>query len=291
MNHVAVLMTTYNRRDTTLRCLRSLFDGANRAPFTVYLVDDHSSDGTAEAIRETFPSVEIHQGTGSLFWGGGMRAARQIAHGNSNYYLWLNDDVVLRKGALDHLLQTSQDLESLCDRPPIVVGAFSDPVAGGTSYSGVRRTSRWRPLSFARVDPAADPVRCATFNGNMVLIPRTVDDDLGGMRAFTQQMGDFDYGLRATARGHGTWVAAGYVGTCARNESRGTWSDRSLSLKSRWALTRSMKGLPPREWATFCRSHAGPMWLVYFVSPYARVIGGSVRDSIGRRRRTSHVST
>ncbi|MBU2135728.1 MAG: glycosyltransferase [Alphaproteobacteria bacterium] len=56
---IAVVMACYNRRDTTLRCLRSLF--AQLEPtvsLDVYLLDDASSDGTGAAVRAEFPNAE-----------------------------------------------------------------------------------------------------------------------------------------------------------------------------------------------------------------------------------------
>jgi GT2 family glycosyltransferase len=71
MNYtIAVLLTCHNRKEKTLSCLTALFncivpDGYG---FNVFLVDDACTDGTAEAIKEKFPQVNIIQETGNLCW-------------------------------------------------------------------------------------------------------------------------------------------------------------------------------------------------------------------------------
>lgn len=73
--NVVVLATCHNRRELTLRALRSLYD--QQLPGTVSLevviVDDGSTDQTTDAVREEFPHIQIIQGAGSLYWAGGMR--------------------------------------------------------------------------------------------------------------------------------------------------------------------------------------------------------------------------
>ena len=66
---VAVLMTCYNRAETTLRCLRSLF--AQELPtgwaLDVWLVDDASPDGTGAKVTVEFPQVHVIQSPDDLF--------------------------------------------------------------------------------------------------------------------------------------------------------------------------------------------------------------------------------
>jgi len=72
---IAVLITCFNRKAKTLESLRLLFaqDLPPDVSLQVYLVDDGSTDGTGEAIAQTYPQVTILSGTGSLFWNGGMK--------------------------------------------------------------------------------------------------------------------------------------------------------------------------------------------------------------------------
>lgn len=272
---VAVLMTSFNRRSTTLRCLTELFrqDLPPGVTMTVILVDDASRDGTAEAVRAQFPSVRAIVGTGDLYWVGGMHRAFSIALAESfDAYLWLNDDTMLRPGSLRDLFGTLDTLTRPGGPAVIVVGATADPASGAMTYGGIVRASRWHPLKFALAHPGDDPVRCTTMNGNVVLIPSAAASELGNLDpAFIQGMGDIDYGLRAERAGVEVWMAAGFVGACPRNPAAGTWEDASLGLRERWRLVCDAKGLPPKPYRHLARRHAGTLWPLYWGMPYARL--------------------
>ena len=70
--NLAVIMTCYNRRNTTLACLNALYQQKNHCD--IYLTDDGSSDGTTEAVKAEYPEVQILQGNGNLL--GGRNASR-----------------------------------------------------------------------------------------------------------------------------------------------------------------------------------------------------------------------
>ncbi len=94
---ISVLMTCHNRREKTVACLESLMrqEPVEGLELTVWLVDDGSTDGTAEAVQRVVPGIRLMTGSGSLFWCGGMRAAWAAAAGTQpEAYLWLNDDVI-----------------------------------------------------------------------------------------------------------------------------------------------------------------------------------------------------
>jgi GT2 family glycosyltransferase len=128
-------------------------------------------------------------------------------------------------------------------------------------------------MRFDAVPPATDARRCETFNGNVVLISAEVARRVGPIdAAFTHSMGDLDYGLRAGRHGCEVWLAPGTVGTCTGNPPPARWKDGSLPLRTRLALVRGPKGLPPREWFVFTRRYGGVGWPLYWASPYVRTV-------------------
>jgi len=261
---IAVLMTCHNRRSKTLACLDALMkqtsiDGIR---VQVYLVDDGCTDGTGEAVREQYPQVNVLQGNGRLYWCGGMRAAfAEAMKGDYDYYLWLNDDTHLYPHAVYILLETSRKVQELNGRDSIIVGAVCDPDTGQPTYGGAVRLSKWRPLGLKPVEPQNEPQRCDTMNGNCVLIPRAIARTVGNLSSeFTHWIGDTDYGLRATKKGYTCWVAPGFVGTCRSNLDGIPWADPNIPLRERLKILNSPKGLPPHEWTTFVRRHAGILW-------------------------------
>ena len=97
--NLAVLITCHNRLEKTKECLKSIYfqKKIEQYDVKVFLVDDGSTDGTPEYIKENFPEIILIQGDGNLYWGGGMYLAWEEAlkyKKNFDYFLWVNDDVI-----------------------------------------------------------------------------------------------------------------------------------------------------------------------------------------------------
>jgi len=266
---VVFLMTCHSRRDTTLASLAALAaqEFVDDVLASVVLVDDGSTDGTAEAVSTCFPDVTVVPADGSLFWSRGMALAQAAAlrHIHPDYLCWVNDDVRLDAAALATLLHESRESRS----PSVVVGATVDPRDRSITYSGFARMSRSRPKSLELVDPAGRPRRVDTFNGNFVLVPRAVYEAIGGVdEAFAHGLGDIDYGYRVSAQGFSSTLARTPVGTCARNSVAGTWQDAELTVAQRLRLLSSAKGLPFSSQVRFYERHGHRLWPVRVVAAY-----------------------
>lgn len=284
---IAALLTCHNRQKKTLASLDALLGQSMLDGITIkaYLLDDGSTDGTAEAVRARHPQVEILRGDGSLFWNGGMRCAfAKALERDYDYYLWLNDDTLLYPGALENLLHTHRRVTEMGSPASIIVGSADDPETGELTYGGLRRETRLLPLRLKPVSPGEEPRECETMNGNCVLVPRAVANAVGNLDpAFTHGMGDIDYGFRAREAGCGVWVAPGYAGSCYRNLASGSWRDPEEPFRERLGKLLGPKGLPPREWGAFVRRHAGSLWGAYWALPYVRLAGSALRQRYWRR--------
>jgi len=272
MATLAVLLTCFNRRDNTLACLQAL-GRARRPPhvdLTVYLVDDGSRDGTAEAVRQAFPEVRLLQGDGTLYWNGGMRKAFSAAmQDDPDDYLWLNDDTVLDPDALMRLWACRLALSVSSPGPSLIVGATRDPQTGILTYGGLVRRDRRSPYHLVNLPAGQEPQRCRSLNGNCVLVPAAVARTLGNLDpGFTHALGDFDYGLRADDAGFGVWMAPGFVGTCPRNAALVLSPEVARSVRRRLQHACSVKQVPPKAWWIYTRRHCGFFWPLLFVRPY-----------------------
>jgi GT2 family glycosyltransferase len=276
-------MTVHNRVELTLACLRSLaaqHDAAG-ADVTTYLLDDGSTDGTADRVAREHPDVVVLHGDGSFFWNGGMRVAMARArHDDPDHYLWLNDDTTLRPGALRQLLDTAEGAGAP-SAPVIVCGAVVDPETVRLSYSGVVRHGI-RPMRFDGVAPTGRPEPVETMNGNCVLLSREVVRRVGNLDpTFRHAMGDYDYGLRARRAGATIWLAPDVLAECRANPG---FVAGGGTLREELARFRSTKHLPPSEWAHFTRAWAGPAWPLAWAFPYLRRTARLLRDRLTAAR-------
>ena len=286
---VVCVLTCFNRKALTLSCLCALEAAARNASIVLetIVVDDASTDGTAQAIRTQYPRVEVIDGSGALFWNGGMYVGFGAAlQRPADYYLWLNDDTELVPDALQSLLQQSEQLHRAEGVPVIVVGATAERSSGRVTYGGRVARSPWRRFNFELVWDEKRPVSCEAIEGNCILIPSEVAQNVGNLDpTFEHAMGDTDYGLRALRAGFRSFVAAGIVAYCSENSITGTYHDDTLAFRQRWQLMLGRKGLPLRSWLHFTRRHGGLLWPLYFSWPYVRLILSAVRNI--RSRRTS----
>ncbi len=266
---IAILLTCFNRRDTTLACLSSIEAAvAGSADYRIVIVDDSSSDGTADAVRAGFPDALLVIGSGNLYWNGGMRRAWQEALGlGATFYLWLNDDTVLRPDAISDMLALyrAQDFEKT-----IVAGCTVDPITKALTYGGYKKSTGLSQLRFRRLH--LNEIHCDSMNGNCVLIPAAAVEDVGiNSEHYRHAFGDNDYGLRATRRGYRIVELKKPVAHQSKNLDA-IKATATLTPANWRKILLHPKGVPVAEWWWFCRAHGGALWPVNFLWRYMKML-------------------
>ena len=117
---LTAVVVNWNTRELLARCLESLLSGAESegAPFgaapqtpdfapdqiEIFVVDNASSDGSAQMVRERFPGVRLIENPKNVGFAAANNQALRRASGR--FVLLLNSDAEVLPGAVQHLVST-----------------------------------------------------------------------------------------------------------------------------------------------------------------------------------------
>jgi GT2 family glycosyltransferase len=202
---VAIVIPVHNRRDTTLQALRSL-SRIDTCGLDVHIVifDDGSTDGTSDAIRSTFPEVEIIDGDGSAHYAAGTNRGIEAAlKHDPKFIVTANDDSIFHERFLQQLILTARD------DPRRVVGAmlllwdkphqtFQMDFKWQTTRGGWQQNHRASAFDFPDT-----PFEVDGLAGNCVLVPAEAIRECGLMdeKRFPHGWGDIQYFVRLRRHG------------------------------------------------------------------------------------------
>ena len=200
LSKVEIVIPVFNRRDTTLNGLRSLSRiDKTGLQVKIVVVDDGSTDGTSDAIRQNFPDVEIVAGDGTLHYAAGTnRGISAALERNPDFIVTANDDAVFHDQFLQRLIKTANNnprsiigaLLLLWNEPHKVfqVGQIWDTLKGGWEIP--------QNLTAFNVPQSAFEVECIV--GNCVLFPVEAIRENGLMdeKKFPHGWGDAQYLMR-----------------------------------------------------------------------------------------------
>lgn len=203
---VSVVIASYNNRPIIGDCIASAL-GQSHPAVEVILVDNASTDGTPEFVRESFPEVRvIRNETNELFCGAQNRGIRASS---GEYVLALNSDAVLEPRFVEEALkpmETNPDVGS-------VTGRILRSGGGVIDTTGLFLGRDRRPVErgYGELDYGQymEPGRVFGAGGAAPLYRRAMLDDVAaGGEYFDETYGafyeDLDLAWRAAARG---WMA------------------------------------------------------------------------------------
>lgn len=94
---MSIILVNYNTRELTRNCIKSIYEKTQGLEFDIWVVDNESTDGTCDMLRDEFPQVNIIQSGGNIGFGRANNLA--IEKSNAKYILLLNTDTELINNA------------------------------------------------------------------------------------------------------------------------------------------------------------------------------------------------
>jgi GT2 family glycosyltransferase len=189
---------TYNARAYIERCLGAVFE-QDYPSFEVVMVDNKSTDGTADFVRELFPKVRLIASDTNEGYGAGNNLGATVANGE--LLAFLNPDAVPQRTWLSHLVGRMREQFRQLATSRITLLSDEDQLnSSGTliHYLGLAFCRGLKAPS-SRFDHA-DLVPGAS--GAAFAISRELFEQLGGFdRSFFMYHDDVDLSLRALLAG------------------------------------------------------------------------------------------
>lgn len=278
MTTILGIVPVRNRRDTTLRFLRSI--DALIIPRAVHLdvlvIDDGSTDGTSEAIKSEHPKTVVEQADGTLFWSGAIQHGLEYFRERGYDHAWLlNDDLELSPACLEHLLAV---VEKYPGR--IYTGTTIDD-GGIIIYGGILKLPKFRFRKVDETDFENGIAFTDTLNGNCALLSEkalsTFDWPAPGI--YVHEGFDMFLGLEASRLGIGPIAVRNAICKGDPNTAKLQYYSRSEPLWKRLKGVIGHKGVYPRMYWDLCRRFSGRLFLLHFLKPYIlAVIGRKPED-------------
>ncbi len=137
MTHLTVIVVNWNTRTLLARCLAAVFASDQAPEFEVWVVDNGSTDGSVEEVRQRFPQAHMIVNSTNV---GFARANNQaLAQAAGSYALLLNSDAILPQNGLFELVHCLDEHRQSAAAGPLflnVDGSFQASYADFPSLFG-----------------------------------------------------------------------------------------------------------------------------------------------------------
>ena len=276
---ICILIPVYNEIHFTKQCLKNLDNCVEHYKKTqeraikikIIVIDDGSTDGTSDWIRNHYPDVILCHGNGNLFWSAAINMGIehvQSLEDDPSYILFWNKDLYIEKTyftILHNLIKSKEDKVIFASKmyrksePNILFsfGGFYSPITDTKINIG---TGKKDEKSFEKT------LQVDWCGGMAVTIPSDLFKEIGlcDYEQFPQYDGDTDLFLRAGKAGYKLLV---FPELKAWNVHENTGRKEQFTFKNlKWYLTniRSYKNF--KIGYSFYKKHAkGPLAFFFFI--------------------------
>jgi len=117
---LSIIIVSFNTREVTKQCLESIYSADWADNFEIIVVDNNSSDGSVDMIRNMFPDVKLIANSDNKLFSRANNQGAKIATGK--YLLLLNSDTIIEKDNLQRMMDYFETLPDnvICIGPKIL---------------------------------------------------------------------------------------------------------------------------------------------------------------------------
>jgi len=197
-----IIIPVFNRKEFTRNCLNALRAHAN-SDLHIIVVDDGSTDGTAEMLASEFPEVEVIRGNVQLFWTASVNLGiKRALEQGAQRIMTMNNDTIAEKDFIDRMLYWSEKY------PEAILGALEiDHISGKPHYGG--EITHWMSNTPAFLLDRLKPEEqkglheVSLYPARGLLIPRAVFEKIGlfDEKRLPHYLADYDFTQQARKAG------------------------------------------------------------------------------------------
>ncbi|MFC2110147.1 glycosyltransferase family 2 protein [Bacteroidota bacterium] len=274
---IAILLTCFNRKEFTLKCLNNLYlaynESVNKFQMDVYLTDDGSTDGTSLAVLKAYPNINVLSGTGNLYWAGGMRNSwREAKKIQYDCYFLLNDDTFIKESLFNEMFLGYTFCNDTFGENGILVGSTKDNESLERTYGGSTVINKFKG-TFNKITPNNTYQSCELGNANIMFVHSDVVSKIGILSdQYCHGVADYDYTLRAVENKIPVLIMPNYVGEC-----KGADVDKNevllnkKSIKDRYVYLNSPIGLAFSDTLKYQKRFYPKRYILVFLTGYFKV--------------------
>ncbi|MBY5717854.1 glycosyltransferase family 2 protein [Rhizobium leguminosarum] len=205
---VYVLIPVFNRLEHTRRVVASLRAQRIAKKLRIIVVNDGSTDETAEYLQSQGDIVEL-RGGGNLWWGGAIEEGLKhvlLSCQAEDYILFLNNDTWFDDQYIETLVQTSKDNGGAAVGSVIHEEGRDPPLVSIGAKVNINRLAVWDLLSELSETEKRSPksqYRVDALSGRGTLYPALLFRKYGGMRPslLPHYMADYEIAMRFARAG------------------------------------------------------------------------------------------
>jgi GT2 family glycosyltransferase len=103
MKNISIIIVNYNAKDYLYNCIQSILNNNSKLSIEILIVDNLSTDGSVNYIKDSFPFINIIENNNNLGFAKGNNIG--IAKSSGKYIMLINPDVVLMEGCLENIYE------------------------------------------------------------------------------------------------------------------------------------------------------------------------------------------
>lgn len=190
MKDISIIIVSWNTKEILRQCLRSVYEHTPELEIETIVVDNASSDGSAEMVLSDFPQVVLIENNDNRGFAAANNQGMSLATGR--YFLLLNSDTIILKNAIEkcvdfadrntdaavvgcRVLNADRSLQPTCFMFPSILNMFLSAsylykIFPQTRFFGREKMTWWQRDSVEEVD---------VVTGCFMLVRKAAIDQIG----------------------------------------------------------------------------------------------------------------